>query len=207
MASDFQSAVIKTVQGIGYLSTFILSLVITIPMSMNQDQFKGNTINFWPPSMLRKEKEIVLKSAKDIFMSNCWILSLLHPIWRYSFMSFIFNLLLCSFFHYCFTGRCLLFSTGQWQEMDGQFVVQWASQAYCNFTIFVAGKDLQFWHRKFEQLVFATEPMFPYFVIIGSMSWPKYQISTNWTNIIVQVSVLVVVTRPLDTYFTIVLIT
>jgi len=75
MASDFQSAVIKTVQGIGYLSTFILSLVITIPMSMNQDQFKG---------------------------------------------------------------RCLLFSTGQWQEMDGQFVVQWASQAYCNFTIFVA---------------------------------------------------------------------
>lgn len=46
MASDFQSAVIKTVQGIGYLSTFILSLVITIPMSMNQDQFKGNTINF-----------------------------------------------------------------------------------------------------------------------------------------------------------------
>ena len=46
MASDFQSAVIKTVQGIGYLSTFILSLVITIPMSMNQDQFKGNAINF-----------------------------------------------------------------------------------------------------------------------------------------------------------------
>lgn len=75
MASDFQSAVIKTVQGIGYLSTFILSLVITIPMSMNQDQFKG---------------------------------------------------------------RCLLFSTGQWQEIDGQFLVQWASQAYCNFTIFVA---------------------------------------------------------------------
>merc|ERR1711971_1475292 len=37
-----------------------------------------------------------------------------------------------------FEGRCLLFSTGQWREMDGQFVVQWASQAYCNFTIFVA---------------------------------------------------------------------
>jgi len=73
--SDFQAAVVKTVQGIGYLSTFILSLVITIPMSMNQDQFGG---------------------------------------------------------------RCLLFSTGQWREMDGQFVVQWASQAYCNFTIFVA---------------------------------------------------------------------
>ena len=77
MATDVQAVIIKTVQGVGYLSTFILSLVITIPMSMNQDQFKG---------------------------------------------------------------RCLLFSTGTWQEMDGQFIVDWASQAYCNFTIFVAGK-------------------------------------------------------------------
>jgi len=75
MATDIQAVIIKTVQGVGYLSTFILSLVITIPMSMNQDQFKG---------------------------------------------------------------RCLLFSTGEWQETDGQFLVQWASQAYCNFTIFVA---------------------------------------------------------------------
>ena len=57
MASDFQSAVIKTVQGIGYLSTFILSLVITIPMSMNQDQFKGNTIKFLIPSMLKEKKK------------------------------------------------------------------------------------------------------------------------------------------------------
>jgi len=75
MATDVQAVIIKGVQGVGYLSTFILSLVITIPMSMNQDQFKG---------------------------------------------------------------RCLLFSTGNWQEMDGQFIVEWASQAYCNFTIFVA---------------------------------------------------------------------
>ena len=45
--SDFQAAVIKTVQGIGYLSTFILSLVITIPMSMNQDQFKGTLTVSW----------------------------------------------------------------------------------------------------------------------------------------------------------------
>ena len=37
-----------------------------------------------------------------------------------------------------FKGRCLLFSTGLWQERDGQFIVNWASQAYCNFTIFVA---------------------------------------------------------------------
>ena len=76
MSSDIQSTIIKMVQGLGYLSAFILSLVITIPMSMNQDQFKG---------------------------------------------------------------RCLLFSTGVWQQMDGQFIVNWASQAYCNFTIFVAG--------------------------------------------------------------------
>lgn len=34
-------------------------------------------------------------------------------------------------------GHCLLFSTGVWQESDGQFVVSWASQAYCNYTIFV----------------------------------------------------------------------
>eukprot|EP00095_Tigriopus_kingsejongensis_P009576 snap_masked-scaffold4181_size6467-processed-gene-0.0 protein:Tk09576 transcript:snap_masked-scaffold4181_size6467-processed-gene-0.0-mRNA-1 annotation:"hypothetical protein L798_11701" len=37
-----------------------------------------------------------------------------------------------------FKGHCLLFSTGVWQEADGQFKVDWASQAYCNFTIFVA---------------------------------------------------------------------
>jgi len=34
-------------------------------------------------------------------------------------------------------GHCLLFSTGVWQEGDGQFKVDWASQAYCNYTIFV----------------------------------------------------------------------
>ena len=27
-----------------------------------------------------------------------------------------------------FRGHCLLFSTGEWQERDGQFKVQWASQ-------------------------------------------------------------------------------
>jgi len=37
-----------------------------------------------------------------------------------------------------FKGRCLLFSTGEWQETDGKLKVLWASQAYCNFTIFVA---------------------------------------------------------------------
>ena len=37
-----------------------------------------------------------------------------------------------------FKGHCLLFTTGEWREKDGQFVVDWASQAYCNFTIFVA---------------------------------------------------------------------
>lgn len=37
-----------------------------------------------------------------------------------------------------FQGHCLLFSTGRWQEVDGQLKVDWASQAYCNFIIFVA---------------------------------------------------------------------
>ncbi|XP_053986100.1 transmembrane protein 179-like [Hylaeus anthracinus] len=36
-----------------------------------------------------------------------------------------------------FRGHCLLFSTGTWQESDGQFVVNWASRAYCNYTIIV----------------------------------------------------------------------
>lgn len=31
----------------------------------------------------------------------------------------------------------MLFSTGIWQESDGQFVGNWASRAYCNYTIFV----------------------------------------------------------------------
>jgi phosphotransferase system glucose/maltose/N-acetylglucosamine-specific IIC component len=75
MSNNISATIVKTVQGVGYLSAFILSLVICVPMSMNQEQFKG---------------------------------------------------------------RCLLFSTGLWQEKDGQFIVNWASQAYCNFTIFVA---------------------------------------------------------------------
>ncbi|XP_015440113.1 PREDICTED: transmembrane protein 179 [Dufourea novaeangliae] len=36
-----------------------------------------------------------------------------------------------------FRGHCLLFSNGTWQESDGQFVVNWASRAYCNYTLFV----------------------------------------------------------------------
>ncbi|XP_050510152.1 transmembrane protein 179 [Diabrotica virgifera virgifera] len=36
-----------------------------------------------------------------------------------------------------FKGHCLLFSTGDWQETDGQLLVHWASQSYCNYTIFV----------------------------------------------------------------------
>ncbi|XP_012275677.1 transmembrane protein 179 [Orussus abietinus] len=36
-----------------------------------------------------------------------------------------------------FRGHCLLFSTGVWRESDGQFDVNWAPQAYCNYTIFV----------------------------------------------------------------------
>jgi hypothetical protein len=58
----------------GYVIALILSLCITVPMSLHQDEFRGH---------------------------------------------------------------CLLFSTGAWQEGDGQFKVDWASQAYCNYTIFV----------------------------------------------------------------------
>nr|CAD7441322.1 unnamed protein product [Timema bartmani]CAD7458078.1 unnamed protein product [Timema tahoe]CAD7589983.1 unnamed protein product [Timema genevievae] len=58
----------------GYVVALILSLCITVPMSIHQDEFRGH---------------------------------------------------------------CLLFSTGTWQETDGQLNVHWASQAYCNYTIFV----------------------------------------------------------------------
>ena len=61
MAQELSAQVVKGVQGIGYVCAFLLSLVICVPMSMHQDQFKG---------------------------------------------------------------RCLLFSTGLWQEEDGQFKVQ-----------------------------------------------------------------------------------
>ena len=60
MAQELSAQVVKGVQGIGYVCAFLLSLVICVPMSMHQDQFKG---------------------------------------------------------------RCLLFSTGLWQEKDGQFKV------------------------------------------------------------------------------------
>ncbi|XP_060528426.1 transmembrane protein 179 [Cylas formicarius] len=36
-----------------------------------------------------------------------------------------------------FKGHCLLFSTGEWQETDGQLAIHWSSQGYCNYTIFV----------------------------------------------------------------------
>jgi len=66
--------IILYIQLAGYCIAGLLSLCITIPMSMHQDNFKGH---------------------------------------------------------------CLLFSTGKWGELDGQFYVDWASQAYCNYTIFV----------------------------------------------------------------------
>ncbi|VVC87813.1 unnamed protein product [Leptidea sinapis] len=36
-----------------------------------------------------------------------------------------------------FSGHCLLFSRGTWQEEDGQLLVMWASRAYCNYVIVV----------------------------------------------------------------------
>ncbi|XP_014205819.1 transmembrane protein 179 [Copidosoma floridanum] len=36
-----------------------------------------------------------------------------------------------------FRGHCLLFSTGNWRENDGQFVPDWSYKIYCNYTIMV----------------------------------------------------------------------
>ncbi|CAG9789562.1 unnamed protein product [Diatraea saccharalis] len=36
-----------------------------------------------------------------------------------------------------FNGHCLLFSKGEWQEVDGQLLVSWASRAYCDYVIVV----------------------------------------------------------------------
>ncbi|XP_023345481.1 transmembrane protein 179-like [Eurytemora carolleeae] len=74
MPSTTGTNVILYIQLAGYCIAALLSLLITIPMSMHQENFKGH---------------------------------------------------------------CLLFSTGEWRETDGQFIVDWASQAYCNYTIFV----------------------------------------------------------------------
>ncbi|GLH11586.1 Uncharacterized protein GBIM_16342 [Gryllus bimaculatus] len=68
------SNVILLSQIAGYAIALILSLCITVPMSLHQDEFRGH---------------------------------------------------------------CLLFSTGEWREDDGQFLVKWASQIYCNYVIFV----------------------------------------------------------------------
>lgn len=38
---------------------------------------------------------------------------------------------------FTFSGHCLLFSTGTWQEKDGLFDVRWASEANCNYPILV----------------------------------------------------------------------
>ncbi|XP_059471630.1 transmembrane protein 179 [Neocloeon triangulifer] len=37
-----------------------------------------------------------------------------------------------------FKGHCLLFSTGKWQETDGQFNVTWASTGFCSYPIALA---------------------------------------------------------------------
>ncbi len=53
----------------------------------------------------------------------------------------VFSIVVCvpmSMHQDSFKGHCALFSTGTWSEQTGQFMVEWASQAYCNFTIFVA---------------------------------------------------------------------
>lgn len=41
------------------------------------------------------------------------------------------------FHHIDFNGHCLLFSTGEWRETDGQLLVNWANNVYCNISIFV----------------------------------------------------------------------
>ncbi len=55
--------------------------------------------------------------------------------------AFVFSLVVCvpmSLHQEHFKGHCALFSTGEWRQRDGKFVADWANQAYCNFTIFVA---------------------------------------------------------------------
>jgi len=74
MAGPTGTNIILYIQLSGYCIAAILSLCITIPMSMHQENFQGH---------------------------------------------------------------CLLFTVGEWRAIDGQLEPSWASQAYCNFTIFV----------------------------------------------------------------------
>ncbi|KAK7068767.1 hypothetical protein SK128_026997 [Halocaridina rubra] len=41
-----------------------------------------------------------------------------------------------------FKGHCLLFSNGTWRETDGQLVVTWASQGFCNYNLSWSGISL-----------------------------------------------------------------
>nr|CAD7205081.1 unnamed protein product [Timema douglasi] len=85
----------------GYVVALILSLCITVPMSIHQDEFR-----------------LVISSTEVQQTIDHDIVSKLRAL-------------------VCCRGHCLLFSTGTWQETDGQLNVHWASQAYCNYTIFV----------------------------------------------------------------------
>lgn len=39
---------------------------------------------------------------------------------------------------FCYSGHCLLFATGNWQEDDGLFNVLWPSQGFCNYPIVIS---------------------------------------------------------------------
>lgn len=86
----------------GHIVTLILSLCITIPMSIHEDDFRY------------------------LFTQAIVLRTIIYHI------TILFN---CHLVGY--RGYCLLFSVGEWQETDGQFKVDWASQGFCNYTIFV----------------------------------------------------------------------
>ncbi len=163
---NFSAQCVKGVQGIGYLCAFILSLAICVPMSMHQDQFKGRCLLFSTGHWQEQVKRLFLKlqnCQKLIFCSwkrnKCNVykhwervsrLSQAHTNpgvgWKFKKLSLTLKLSLTDinpnrnwnntfsrFFSVCGINSTLLTLF-----QDGQFKVDWASQAYCNFTIFVA---------------------------------------------------------------------
>ncbi len=102
----------------GYVISSILSLCVIIPMSLHQEEFRyvfAHYKHFHSTPRTSATRYNPLKSPQPV-----------------KHVTLPRKIMFCNVFR----GHCLLFSTGTWTE-SGQFNVSWASQAYCNYTIFV----------------------------------------------------------------------
>ena len=103
-----------------------------IPFSFPHAVFLLLTFNF---TFLHSHRISTTGFKKKMALENVVLLSQLATY----FIGFILSLCLfvpMSLHMHDFRGHCLLFSTGTWREEDGQFVVAWASQFFCDYCVF-----------------------------------------------------------------------